>query len=536
MNRSVDRVPVTPQLSSEEARNLQYKEDLERLHSIITTLEDRAFKEGFSENLLNEFREPLCDVVCHIQNIVGEDFIFAEEESLIRSFQDIINKNSQARDASDKTSKRSEKVHTFSPTRFLCMFDDIYDFFEQKELLIPKCIDDLHKKLKDNKEGLPFILKVIQEHREDLLTMVETMKKFNQGEAEGLDELFSVVNGQHSPDVFTNGLSITNAIPRVKEIFESEIERIDTRIYIQQKTPQVISSLEKITDETQKKGNKCQINSFSSEIVFLEDFFLNKIDSLPLWDDIMKSADHDLRGATNTLKFLDVCLKEENSQKIFEEGFDQTSMKNLLNIKYWTKASEYYENPNIPHNRDVPISKMIQEFRLMFEGNYRFDKNKRTHSVQVNIKDNLPESILQKICHIDDGSLYSIIQNCVRNAKLHGKAKNVEITFSLREKDDSVQIIIEDDGNGIEKINVEDIFKPNTSGTNEKGRGNGLAFADKKLILSNAVILPRAHGSKLNEKGAQFEIVCWPTNGKSSIPFTTEGVKKATGKLVEQAE
>ncbi len=107
-----------------------------------------------------------------------------------------------------------------------------------------------------------------------------------------------------------------------------------------------------------------------------------------------------------------------------------------------------------------------------------------------------------------DSSLYSVIENLVRNACVHGGADQVDIT--LRETPDTHIIEVSDNGSGMGQLAMEHAFDEGFSYGRHKGTGIGL-YLVKKLLenIGGTIVLESnyPHGIKAiikikKEKGA----------------------------------
>ncbi|MHC1708874.1 MAG: sensor histidine kinase [Methanomassiliicoccales archaeon] len=78
-----------------------------------------------------------------------------------------------------------------------------------------------------------------------------------------------------------------------------------------------------------------------------------------------------------------------------------------------------------------------------------------------------------------DQALFSIMDNLFRNAMVHGKAENMNVT--IREADGNLEVLVADDGKGIDPSVRDKIFQEGFSYGETKGTGIGLFIVSRTM-------------------------------------------------------
>ena len=137
--------------------------------------------------------------------------------------------------------------------------------------------------------------------------------------------------------------------------------------------------------------------------------------------------------------------------------------------------------------------------------NRKIDSNGiKLSDIRTKIKElskNYPELKINTIgeCKIIvDESITTVFDNIVRNAKVHGKANNIDIT--LKKEGKNCEIWISDDGVGIPDKYKDKIFNEGFSQGPNKGLGLGLYISKKIMEMQGGEIEVRDN----NPKGSTF--------------------------------
>lgn len=177
----------------------------------------------------------------------------------------------------------------------------------------------------------------------------------------------------------------------------------------------------------------------------------------------------------NTLIYL---KKQWKSVEALVQRTRMSFRDTLYVISHALESGSYWVEGHELEVTETPISQLILDaenfVKLSFEGSMK---------AEFNIQEGLTAS-----CH--PGTVVNLLINMIKNARKHGKAKNIKIT--LQEIDGSIELMIEDDGKGIDVDPMEQIFQEGFSGG--KSSGLGLALAPERLAVMGATINCEPHG------------------------------------------
>jgi len=143
--------------------------------------------------------------------------------------------------------------------------------------------------------------------------------------------------------------------------------------------------------------------------------------------------------------------------------------------------SEYCHHESGEWLADMHLSP-INVGDLLQEAATRFSAKSGSHPIRVEISANLP------LIQGDEEKLYLVIRNLLANASKFSSPDN-EIRISAVEDSKNVSIIVRDQGIGIPKESLPDIFNQRFRGTFAKGnrlRGVGLGLANRKAHCRRA--------------------------------------------------
>ncbi len=135
---------------------------------------------------------------------------------------------------------------------------------------------------------------------------------------------------------------------------------------------------------------------------------------------------------------------------------------------------------------------------------YLAQKYEEVYINGVELEAEIPEEAIY--CYIDKIQLKRVYENIVSNSLKHNN-KGISIYFEIKQIEDKVKIIIADNGSGIPKDIVKNIFEPFIVGEKSRTKqGSGLGLALSKKIV-------QAHGGSINlvparkDYTTEFEIV-----------------------------
>ena len=123
-----------------------------------------------------------------------------------------------------------------------------------------------------------------------------------------------------------------------------------------------------------------------------------------------------------------------------------------------------------------------EDISIVIDECFNFYSNAHT-----NIKFNLLDND-KNLCYFDDFQISLVINNLTKNAiEAVEKIKNPYITFEIQKDKNFINIMIIDNGIGLNKDNITKIFEPYYT-TKEKGTGLGLSICKKIMEDHNGKI------------------------------------------------
>ncbi len=126
---------------------------------------------------------------------------------------------------------------------------------------------------------------------------------------------------------------------------------------------------------------------------------------------------------------------------------------------------------------------------------------KRIHLVK-----HLPADL---IAEVQGGQLLQVVSNLIGNA-LYALPEEGNLTIRLRRHEDHIDIVVADNGCGIEKVHVEKLFQPFFTTKESDGNGLGLCLSKRIVDDHQGKILLRT-SVRPGRSGTVFK-VCLPTS------------------------
>jgi signal transduction histidine kinase len=179
---------------------------------------------------------------------------------------------------------------------------------------------------------------------------------------------------------------------------------------------------------------------------------------------------HELRNPLGGVEIFSHLLNKELTEADNKKNYVQKIIHEVAVMKKILTDFLEFARPKNPQPEMCNIEKLIDEVRLIFSQ----DIEQKGIALQT--------MIAEKHTFADPGHLRQILVNLIENAiqSLHG---NGVITIATQAHAHNVEIVIEDNGPGIEENIKEKIFDPFFT-TKERGSGLGLAIV-KKLVEEN---------------------------------------------------
>ncbi len=194
---------------------------------------------------------------------------------------------------------------------------------------------------------------------------------------------------------------------------------------------------------------------------------------------------HELRNPLGGVEIFSHLLKKELSETDNKKNYVQKIIREVDVMKKILTDFLEFARPQNPQPEMCNIEKLIDEVRVIFSQDIE----------QKGIE--FKTTILVKQTYVDPGHLRQILVNLIENSiqSLNGNGK---IAVATQGRNDRVELVIEDNGPGIEENIKEKIFDPFFT-TKERGSGLGLAIV-KKLVEENhgdiRIVSDEHHGTR----------------------------------------
>lgn len=221
-----------------------------------------------------------------------------------------------------------------------------------------------------------------------------------------------------------------------------------------------------------------------------------RANSVKLYNTILNSLSHELRtplatiiGATDMLQLNHNLTSGSKDQLISE--ISRASLRlnqqveNLLNIS------------RLESGHIKPKNDWCDIVELIYETVKRVEENSVTRKINISVNQNLP------VCSLDKGMLEQVIYNLLMNAAIH-TAPSCRIAISATCNADILEIVIEDNGNGLSQVDMKDVFLKFSRTKTPTKAGSGLGLSIVKGFteaLGGTVDLENAE-----DGGARFTI------------------------------
>lgn len=165
-------------------------------------------------------------------------------------------------------------------------------------------------------------------------------------------------------------------------------------------------------------------------------------------------------------------------------------MKLMNDINDCAKIDNGYFYPTLTNYNVVALTRNITESTLLLASK----KN-----ISINFKTNIDN----KIMGLDKDMLERILLNLLSNAiKFTGEGGQVDVIFI--DKNQTVEIIVKDNGIGIDIEKINGIFKRYTTGDSKTGSGIGLSIVNELTKLLGGSLKVRKSN---NEIGSEFIVI-----------------------------
>ena len=182
-----------------------------------------------------------------------------------------------------------------------------------------------------------------------------------------------------------------------------------------------------------------------------------------VWAGMAKETAHQIATPLSSLMAWGELIKDEkNEEMVFEIKKDLNRLETIAD-----RFSKIGSKPNLEMHEIIDIvEKSVRYLKSRLSQNTEFTIEKSEKELFTKINKTLLEWVIENIC-----------KNAVD--AMQGKGK---INIKISQNSSTIKIIIKDTGKGIDKLIVDDIFKP---GVTSKTRGWGLGLSLSKRIIED---------------------------------------------------
>ena len=182
-----------------------------------------------------------------------------------------------------------------------------------------------------------------------------------------------------------------------------------------------------------------------------------------VWAGMAKETAHQIATPLSSLMAWSELIKDEkNEEMVFEIKKDLNRLETIAD-----RFSKIGSKPNLEMHEIIDIvEKSVRYLKSRLSQNTEFTIEKSEKELFTKINKTLLEWVIENIC-----------KNAVD--AMQGKGK---INIRISQNSSTIKIIIKDTGKGIDKLIVDDIFKP---GVTSKARGWGLGLSLSKRIIED---------------------------------------------------
>jgi signal transduction histidine kinase len=200
--------------------------------------------------------------------------------------------------------------------------------------------------------------------------------------------------------------------------------------------------------------------------------------------ELLTSLSHDVRTPlTSLLGYLDaledgIVSGEEKVQYITIARKKAYDLKNLVDSLFdWFKI---YSNEMKLQSQITDVCELTRQ--IIIEWIPMFEKNNISYIISV------PE--VDYFAYIDQAAFTRIVNNVIQNMLEHSECKHMKTC--IKQKKDKIEIILQDDGIGINKEQLEHVFERLYKGDSSRSRkssGLGLCIAKQLIEMMNGTIM-----------------------------------------------
>lgn len=217
--------------------------------------------------------------------------------------------------------------------------------------------------------------------------------------------------------------------------------------------------------------------------------YKNEIES---WNKLIRILNHEIMNSITPITSLSKTIKKyfyDGQSVMLPENIPATSINRTVEgleiieergtglINFVNNYRKLSSLPK-PNKTDISINKLLMQAKDLFV------EEINSNNVDIKIKTQATDLIL----NADKEQIFQVLINLIKNSlqAVHDK-DNGKILLTAHKKDSEIHIIVKDNGKGIHKNIIEDIFIPFYT-TKETGSGIGLSISKQIMKVHNGTI------------------------------------------------
>jgi signal transduction histidine kinase len=302
---------------------------------------------------------------------------------------------------------------------------------------------------------------------------------------------FIVITGLFILDIFNHTISLNNGVLYFLS-YSVTIILLMKRLQLRKQLTYIIHELDRVTKGNLKRRLLAKDDGLFNEVIFsmneiigqLERVQIQSMKSQAARKNLLSSISHDIRTPlTSIIGYIDalrddIATSEEEKQDYIEIlSKKATGLKKLIDEIFLMAKLDADEIPI--RKEPLDLAEFTRELLIEFLPEVK--------NSNMELRLNIPET--DCMISVDHLSLIRIIRNIINNAIVYGKDGGV-LGIEIIEKAKGYQLLIWDQGQGIQKENLENVFDRMFRGDQSrnslnKGSGLGLAIV-KSLVKKNS--------------------------------------------------
>lgn len=222
-----------------------------------------------------------------------------------------------------------------------------------------------------------------------------------------------------------------------------------------------------------------------------------KRNTLLLYNTLLNSLSHELRTPISTIIAATDNLQTNSAQLSLQDKGELVNEISVASLRLNRQVENLLNMSRLEAGVIKPKKDWTDINELVYEVIKQVEENKPTQEIQVNIATDIPLFYLDKVM------VEQVLYNLLNNAVLYTPA-NSNITIEAKATSNSLQLVVEDDGQGFPQEEISKVFEKFYRLKNSRTGGTGLGLSIVKGFIE-------AHNGTISlqnktPQGAKFSI------------------------------